>query len=75
MTELHRHKATLGMERAATINYTKARARSRAIAIVVTINHDGMPHPTFAKASQNVDAVIALLDTLPTPSTNEVGKV
>jgi hypothetical protein len=24
MTELHRHKAALGMERAATIDYTKA---------------------------------------------------
>jgi hypothetical protein len=31
--------------------------------------------PAFARASQNVTAAAALLDVLPTPSTNEVGKV
>jgi hypothetical protein len=73
MTELHRRKATLGMERAATIDYTKARARARAI--TVAINHEGTPHPTFPGASQNVALVVALLVTLSAPSTDRVGKV
>jgi hypothetical protein len=34
-----------------------------------------MPHPTFPRASQNIAAVVALLDILPTPSIDEVGKV
>jgi hypothetical protein len=40
-----------------------------------TINREGLPHPTFARASQNVAAVVALLDTLPTSSTDGVDKV
>jgi hypothetical protein len=32
-------------------------------------------HPTFVRASQNMAAVVVLLDTLPTPSTNRVDKV
>jgi hypothetical protein len=73
MTELHQCKAALGTERVAAINYSKDCARARAIAI--TINHEGMPHPTFPRASQNIAAVVALLDILPTPSIDEVGKV
>jgi hypothetical protein len=34
-----------------------------------------MPCATFARASQNVVAVVALLDTLPAPSTDGVEKV
>jgi hypothetical protein len=49
LTELHRCKAALGMEQAATIDFTKAQARARAIA--ATINHETMPHLTFARAS------------------------
>jgi hypothetical protein len=45
MTELHRCKAALGIERATAINYTKARARARAATIA--INHEGTPHPPF----------------------------
>jgi hypothetical protein len=63
----------LGIERATAIDYTKARARSRAIAVI--INHEGMPHPTFLRASQNVAVTATLLDTLPTPSTDRVSKV
>jgi hypothetical protein len=73
MIELHQRKAVLGTEWAATIEFTKAQAR--AWAVVVAIDHEGMPHPTFARASQNVAATTALLDTLPTPSTDGVGKV
>jgi hypothetical protein len=43
MTELHRRKAALGMERSTTIDYTKERARARA----VVINHEGTPPPPF----------------------------
>jgi uncharacterized protein YqfA (UPF0365 family) len=73
LTELHRCKAALGMERAATIDFTKARALVRAIA--TAINHECTPRPTFARASQNMVAAAALLDTLPAPSTNGVDKV
>jgi poly(3-hydroxybutyrate) depolymerase len=73
MTELHQCKATQGTERAVTVNYTKARARARAN--VVTINREGMPHATFLRASQNVGAAVALLDTLPTPSIDRASKV
>jgi hypothetical protein len=38
-----------------------------------TINHEGTPHPTFRRASQNV--VVALLDTLLMPSIDGVGRV
>jgi hypothetical protein len=43
----------------------------------VVINHEGGggQHPTFARASQNVAVAAALLDTLPTPSTDWVDKV
>jgi hypothetical protein len=73
MTELHRCKAALGTELATTIDYTKARARARAIA--VTINHEGTPHPTFPTPSQNIVTAKALLDTLPVPYTDGVGMV
>jgi hypothetical protein len=73
LTELHRCKATLLMKCAATIDFTKAQAWARAV--TATINNKGMPRPTFARASQNVATSAALLDTLPMPSTNEVGRV
>jgi hypothetical protein len=41
----------------------------------VTTNHGERQLPTFTRASQNVAAVAVLLDTLPTPSTDRVGKV
>jgi hypothetical protein len=73
MTKLHQCKAAVGTERAATIDYSKPRARARAVA--VAINNEGTPPPTFPRAKQNTAATIALLDTLPAPSTNEVSKV
>jgi hypothetical protein len=73
LTKLHRHKAALGTERAATIDFTKAQARARAI--TTTINHEGTSRPTFARASQNVAAATVLLDTLPAPSSDGVDKV
>jgi hypothetical protein len=49
LTELHQCKTTLGTERAATIDFTKARSRARAVG--AAINHEGMPCPTFARDS------------------------
>jgi hypothetical protein len=40
----------LEMERAATINFTKARAQARAI--ITAIDHEGSPCPTIAKAAK-----------------------
>jgi hypothetical protein len=40
-----------------------------------TIDHAEQQLPTFTRASQNVAAAAALLDTLPTPSIDGVGKV
>jgi hypothetical protein len=73
MTELYQCKAALGTERAATIDYTKAQARARAVAIA--INQEGMPHPTFPRASQNVAVAATILDTLSAPSTGGVSMV
>jgi hypothetical protein len=73
MTELHQRKAVMEMEWATTIDFTKAQARARVIA--AAINHEGTPHPTFTRASQNVATVAALFDTLSEPSTDGVGKV
>jgi hypothetical protein len=61
------------MERATTINFTMARARSRAIA--TAINREEALLPTFARASQNVAAAVTLLDTLPVPSMDRADKV
>jgi hypothetical protein len=61
------------MEQAATIDLAKARDRARAMA--AALNREGLPHPTFARASQNVSTIVALLDTLPAPSTDELDKV
>jgi hypothetical protein len=38
-------------------------------------NQEWPPRPTFARTSQNVAVVVALLDTLPTPSADGVDKV
>jgi hypothetical protein len=61
------------MERAAAIDFTKAWAQAKAIA--VAINHKGLPHPTFTRASQNMAAAVALLDTLLVPSSDGVDNV
>jgi hypothetical protein len=42
---------------------------------VVAVHRAKQQLPTFTRASQNVAAVAALLDMLPTPSTGEVGEV
>jgi hypothetical protein len=63
------------MERATTIDFTKARAWARVIIVVAAINHEGTPRPTFARVSQNMAVTTALLDTLPMPSTDGVNKV
>jgi hypothetical protein len=47
LTELHQRKAALGTEQAATIGFTKARARARAVA--AGINHEGTLRLTFAR--------------------------
>jgi hypothetical protein len=72
-TELHRCKVTLGTERTTTIEFAKVEARTRDV--TATINHEGTPRPTFARASSNVATAMALLDTLPAPSTSRVNKV
>jgi hypothetical protein len=53
------------MEWLATIDFIKARAR--AMVVATAINREGAPCSTFTRASQNVPAVAALLDTLPHP--------
>jgi hypothetical protein len=63
----------LELERVVTIIFTKAQARTRDVS--TAINYKGTLHPTFTRASLNVAAVVALFDTLPAPSTNEVDKV
>jgi hypothetical protein len=61
------------MEQPVTIDLTEAWAQARVIA--AAINHEGLPRPTFTRASQNVAVVAALLDTLLVPSTDGVDKV
>jgi hypothetical protein len=63
----------LERERAATIDITKGRACARAVD--AAINREGVPRPTFAKASWNVATMATLLDTLPAPSADGVDKV
>jgi hypothetical protein len=73
LTELHHRKDALETEQAMTIDFTKARARARAI--VIAISREGALCPTFARASQYVAATMTLLDTLPTPFTDGADKV
>jgi hypothetical protein len=74
LTKLHRCKVMMGTERAATtIDFPKAQAQARGDA--ATINHEGTPHLTFTRASQNIVVATSLLDTLPAPSTDGVNKV
>jgi hypothetical protein len=73
LTELHHRKYALEMERPIMIDLTKAQAQARATA--AAINREGAPHPTFTRASQNMAAVAALLDTLSAPSSDGVDKV
>jgi hypothetical protein len=61
------------MEQAATIDLAKARDLARAMA--AALNREGLQCPTFARVSQNVSTTVALLDTLPAPSTDELDKV
>jgi hypothetical protein len=61
------------MEQATTIDLTKARAQTRAMA--ATINHEVAPCPTFTMASQNVATVATLFDMLSAPSTDGVDRV
>jgi hypothetical protein len=61
------------MECAAAIDLSKARAWARAVA--AGINHEGPPMPTFARARPNVPTVVAILGTLPSPSTNVADRV
>jgi hypothetical protein len=63
----------LRTEWAATIDFTMARARARAVA--TTINREGLLRPTFARASENVAVAAEILDTLPVPSSNRVDRV
>jgi hypothetical protein len=49
MTKLHHRKVALEMERATTIDFTKAQARAKAV--TAAINYEGAPCPTFARAN------------------------
>jgi hypothetical protein len=73
LIELHHRKYVLETEWAVMVDLTKAWAWARAFA--TTIYREGLPHPTFAKASQNVVVVVALLNPLSAPSTDEVDKM
>jgi hypothetical protein len=55
------------------VHFTKAQAQDRAV--TTAINREGAPCPSFARASQNVAMVVALLDTLAMPSADRVDKV
>jgi hypothetical protein len=61
------------MERAMMVDLTKAQARARAVAFA--INHEAAPRPTITRVSHNVAMVAALLDSLPTSSTDGLHKV
>jgi hypothetical protein len=43
--------------------------------VAASINHEGMPRPTFARGNQNMAATMMLLDTSPVPSTGGVDKL
>jgi hypothetical protein len=46
-----------------------------AWAVAAAISYEGPPHLTFARASQDMATMVALLDTLPMSSANGVDKV
>jgi hypothetical protein len=73
LAELHHCKFTLEIEQCVTVDLTNASAQGRDVTAI--INHEGQPQVAFTKASQNVAASAALLDTLPVPSTNRVDRV
>jgi hypothetical protein len=73
LTELHHCKSVLETERAVMAGLTKAQAQARVIA--AAINREGAPCPTFARASQIVAMVAALLETFHAPSVDGVDKV
>jgi hypothetical protein len=65
-TKLHHRKFAPEIESAVIVDLTNDRARARDGAAI--INREGVQHPAFTRASQNVATVAALLDTLPGPS-------
>jgi hypothetical protein len=56
-----------------TVDLTTTRAKDRDV--TANNNRKGTKRPAFARASQNMATVAMLLDTLLTPSSNEVEKV
>jgi hypothetical protein len=73
LAELHHHKSALKTERVIMVNLTNAWAQARDV--TAAINCEGAQYPAFTRASQNMATAVTLLDTLPTPSTDEVDKV
>jgi hypothetical protein len=67
------HETTLRAEKVLTVDLAIAQARVKGIA--PTVSREGRKRPSFTRASQNVDAVAELLDTLLTPSADEVDRV
>jgi hypothetical protein len=69
----HHRKPTLEIEWTVMVDLTNTRAQARDV--IAATNHEEPPCPTFTRASQTLAIVAALLDTLPTPSTDGVDKV
>jgi hypothetical protein len=61
------------METNLMVDLTTAQAQAKGVAL--TISREGGQHPSFTRASQNVAAVMTLLDTLPTPSVDGVDRL
>jgi hypothetical protein len=55
------------------VNLTTTSAQARDV--TTAINREGMQHPAFARASQNMAAAVAFMHTLPAPSTDRVDMV
>jgi hypothetical protein len=73
LAELHHRKSTLEIEWAIMVDLTNARDQARDFA--TTISCKGTLCSTIVGASQNMAAMVTLLDTLPTHSVDGVDKV
>ena len=73
LAELQRRQEALDTEQGRQVNNTAARVRARHVA--AALSRDEAPRAPLARASQNVAAATALLETLPEPSSGEVGRV
>jgi hypothetical protein len=73
LAELRHCKSTLDTKWVIIVNLTNAQPSDRDL--TTAINREGAQCPAFARASQNMVVMAALLDTLPTPTTDGVNKV